>query len=67
MDPDPGLRLADLLRDVGRHRDAIREFGLAGYVTMVEQHQTRLRQLCDRIRRHCQEHGLEVPAEIAEH
>jgi transposase len=63
---DPGHRLADLLRDVGRHRDAIREFGLAGYVTMVEQHQARLRQLYDRIRRHCEEHDLELPPEVAE-
>ena len=61
MPPDPRERLAELLREAGRHRDAIREFGLAGYVTKVEQHQAKLREVYDRIRRHCEEQGLELP------
>ena len=64
MAPDPAQRLADLLRDAERHRDAIREFGLAGYVSMVEQHRARLRDVYDRIRRHCQKHGLPLPPEV---
>jgi hypothetical protein len=62
--PDPRERLAELLREAGRHRDAIREFGLAGYVTMVEQHQAKLHEVYDRIRRHCEEQGLDLPPEI---
>lgn len=61
MAADPTARLAELMLDVGRHRDAVREFSLAGYVTMVEQHEAKLRQVYDRIREHCSEHDLELP------
>ena len=60
----PADRLDALLRDARRHRDAIREYGLAGYVTMVEQHRARLLAVQERIRRHCEEHGLELPSEV---
>lgn len=61
MAADPTARLAELMLDVGRHRDAVREFSLAGYVTMVEQHKAKLSQVYDRIREHCGEHDLELP------
>ena len=61
---DPQQRLAGLRREVARHREAIREFSLAGYVTMVEQHRAKLRELQERIRTHCTEHGLELPPEV---
>jgi hypothetical protein len=64
MTADPTARLAQLVREVGRHRDAVREFGLAGYVTKVEQHKARLRRVYEQIRAHCSEHGLELPAEV---
>ena len=60
----PADRLDALLRDARRHRDAIREYGLAGYVTMVEQHRARLLAGPERIRRHCEQHGLELPSEV---
>ena len=61
---DPQQRLTELRRNAGRHRDAIREFSLAGYVTMVEQHRAKLKDLQERIRVHCKEHGLELPPEV---
>ena len=64
MLPDPRDRLAELLREAERHRNSIREFGMAGYVTMVEQHRTKLREVQEQVRRHCEEHGLELPREI---
>jgi len=64
MAPDPAARLADLLSEVGRHRDAIREFGLAGYVTKVEHHKAQLQRTYDQIRRHCERHGLALPPEV---
>ena len=64
MAPDPREKLAELLREAGRRRDAIREFGLAGYVTMVDQHRAKLDEVHDRIRRLCEEQGLELPPEV---
>ena len=64
MAADPAARLAELMLDVGRHRDAIREFGLAGYVTKVEQHNAKLHLIYGHIREHCAEHGLELPPEV---
>ena len=61
---DPQQRLAELRREAARHRDAIREFSLAGYVTMVEQHRAKLQELQERIRAHCTEHGLELLPEV---
>jgi hypothetical protein len=60
----PAARLAELLHEVERQRSAIREYGLAGYVTKVEQHKARLRGVYEQIRAHCSEHGLELPAEV---
>jgi hypothetical protein len=54
-------RLTELLREVDRHRDAIREFGLAGYVTMVEKHRKDLGAVLTEIRAHCREHSLPLP------
>ena len=60
----PAARLTALLHEVDRQRDAIREFGLAGYVTKVEQHNAKLHLIYGQIREHCAEHGLELPAEV---
>jgi hypothetical protein len=56
--------LAELVREVGRRRDAIREFGLAGYASLVDEHRVKLGQVYDLVRRHCAEHGLELPRGI---
>ena len=64
MPADPNQRLAELRREARRHRDALREFGLAGYVTMVEQHRAKLEQVLAQIRCLCEEHGLELPPEL---
>jgi hypothetical protein len=66
MTGDPTAQLAQLVREVGRHRDAVREFGLAGYVTKVEQHKSRLEKLYEQIRAHCEQHGLALPPEVPE-
>ena len=61
MRAEPKARLAELLREVDRHRFAIREFGLAGYVTMVEKHRDDLGSVLAEIREHCREHSLPLP------
>lgn len=60
----PDKRLAELLREAERQRSAIREYGLAGYVTKVEQHKARLEEVYEEIRAHCREHGLALPKEV---
>ena len=57
-------RLAELLREARRHREALREFGLAGYVTMVEQHRAKLDGVLAQIHCLCEEHDLELPPEL---
>ena len=62
--PAARRRLAELLREAERQRSAIREYGLAGYVTKVEQHKARLEAVYEQIRTHCREHGLALPKEV---
>ena len=62
--PTPQERLAELLREVERHQAAIREFGLAGYVTMVERHKRELAEVYETIRGHCRSSGLPLPPRI---
>ena len=61
MRAEPKARLTELLREAQRQRDAMREFGLAGYATMVEKHRERLDAVLGKIREHCREHGLPLP------
>jgi hypothetical protein len=62
--PDPESRLAELMREVRRHRDAIHEFRLSSYPEVVSLHEAELRKVYAQIRRHCREHGLILPRDI---
>jgi hypothetical protein len=55
------LKLSRLVAEAERHREAEREFRLAGHVTMAERHQRLFDLLCDEIRVHCRQLGLELP------
>jgi hypothetical protein len=64
MSTDPHARLAELLLQVERHRKAIREYGLAGYVTMVERHREQLESVYAEIREHCRSSRLPLPPDV---
>ena len=64
MAVDPRERLAELLREVGRCQHAIGDCVLSGYVTLADEHRAKLREVHDRVRRHCEKHGLELPREV---
>lgn len=64
MRPDPETRLAELMREVRRHRDAIVEFRLSAFPEMVKLHETELRNVYAQIREHCREHGLLAPRDV---
>jgi hypothetical protein len=64
MPTDAESKLAHLVAQVERHRESIREFGLAGYITMVERHQKLLELAYGEIRRLCREHDLDLPAGV---
>jgi hypothetical protein len=58
---DPKERLSDLLTEVARHREAIREYKLSAFPEMAVLRELKLRELCSCIRSHCREHGLATP------
>ena len=60
----PGERLVELVLKAQSHRDAIREYGLAGYITMVEKHRSMLAGVHAQIRDHCERHALPLPREV---
>jgi hypothetical protein len=64
VSPTPEERLAELVRDVERQRNAIQEYGSAGYVTMVERRRKDLEVTYARIRDHCWQHGLPIPPDL---
>jgi hypothetical protein len=64
MRPNPEARLAELMREVRRHRDAIHEFRLSSHPEMVSLHEEGLRKVYAQIRRHCREQGLLLPRDV---
>jgi hypothetical protein len=55
------LKLTRLVSEAERHREAEREFRLAGHATMAERHQRIFELVCGEIRLHCREFGLDLP------
>lgn len=60
------MKLSRLVSEAERHRESEREFRLAGYDTMAERHQRLFALVCDEIRAHCREFGLELPDWLAQ-
>ena len=56
--------LRGLLEKAEHHREAIREFGIAGYWPMVEQHRAKLRAVNEQIRQCCLEDDSTLPEAI---
>jgi len=57
----PPERLTQLVREVERHKEAIRAYKLSAYPEMRARHELKLLSLYSDIWRHCQEHGLVLP------
>ena len=57
------LKLASMVAEMARHRASIEEFRRYGYIAMRERHERLLTLVCEQIRLHCREHGLELPPE----
>jgi hypothetical protein len=65
---DPSAKLAELVSQAERHRKAARDYrvfgsevDLGGYWKMAENHDAMFVIVCDQIRSHCREHGLQLP------
>jgi hypothetical protein len=66
LNPDASARLSELLRELRRHQEAIREYSLAGYASMVEKHRASLAKAESQVRCHCAKNDLELPPELSE-
>ena len=70
---DPTAKLDELVSQAERHRKAARDYRVFGsevelgaYWKMAENHEAMFEMACDRIRRHCRDHGLQLPDSIPE-
>jgi hypothetical protein len=64
MQPEPKDRLADLLREIERHRAASREYRLSAYPEKRAHHELTLLSLYVEIGALCREYGLDLPPEM---
>ena len=64
MQPEPEARLAELLREIERHRAASREYRLSVYPEKRAHHELKLLALYVEIGALCREHGLDLPLEM---